>query len=52
MFIEKVETLWMLIHQKHFFPSTRLVSLSFTRGVYGHQREKNELRNVCKVDKC
>ncbi len=52
MFIKKVETLWMLIHQKHYAPSTRLVSLSFTRKVYGHQREKNELGNVCKVDKC
>jgi hypothetical protein len=52
MFIEKVETLWMLIHQKRCVPSTRLVSLSFTKKVYGHQRGKNKLSNVCKVDKC
>lgn len=51
-FIKKVETLWMFIHQKHYVPSARLVSLSFTKKVYGHQREKNELGNACKVDKC
>lgn len=51
MFIKKVETPWMFIHWKHCVPSA-LVSLSFTRKVYGHQRGKNELGNVCKVDKC
>jgi hypothetical protein len=36
MLIEKVEKLWMVIHQKHCVPTTWVVSLGFARRVAMH----------------
>jgi hypothetical protein len=31
--IAKIERLWMLVHQRHVVPTTKLVSLGFAKGV-------------------
>jgi hypothetical protein len=49
LFIKKIKTLWMVIHQKPYMPTSRLIFLGMARGLISLQEdgETRELGYVC-----
>jgi hypothetical protein len=41
LFIEDIETLWMVVHQKLYMPSSHLISLGLARGLACEKMGKN-----------